>query len=53
MYFIVILIYRVGFESYQMGFACAVAWMLFVVIALLTLVMFKTQKWVVYLDEES
>ena len=53
MYFIVILVYNIGFNQYQMGFACAIAWLLFVVIAVLTLLMFKNQNWVHYGDEET
>ncbi len=53
MYFIVILVYRIGFTQYQMGFACAIAWMLFIIIAILTLLLFKTQNWVFYADEEN
>lgn len=52
MYFIVILIYNIGFNQYQMGLACAIAWMLFIIIALLTVAIFKTQGWVHYADED-
>ena len=52
MYFIVILVYRIGFENYQMGFACAIAWILFIVIGLLSIVVFKFSGWVHYGDEE-
>lgn len=53
MYFIVILVYNIGFNQYQMGFACAIAWLLFVIIALITLSMFRFQGWVHYMDEEN
>lgn len=33
------------------GLACAMAWVLFLIIAALTAVMFKTSKWVTYGDE--
>ena len=52
MYFVVVLVYRVGFEQYQMGFACAIAWLLFLVIALLSGIVFKFSGWVHYGDEE-
>lgn len=52
MYFVVVLVYRIGFEQYQMGFACAIAWLLFIVIALLSIVVFKFSGWVHYGDEE-
>ena len=31
-----------------MGYTCAMAWFLFVVIAILTGIIFKTSKWVFY-----
>ncbi len=36
-----------------MGYASAIAWLLFIIIAILTLVMFKTSRWVFYQDEEN
>ena len=36
-----------------MGLACAESWFLFVVIAVLTAVIFKTSKWVFYVEEEG
>ena len=38
----------INHREFNMGFACALSWMLFVVIALLTLVLFKRTKWVFY-----
>ena len=43
-------IYGTAFMSYDMGYACALAWFLFVIIGGLTLLAFKTSKWVYYGD---
>lgn len=49
LYFISIRIYETAFGgSYQYGLASAMGWLLFVVIALLTGIAFKTNKWVNY-----
>ena len=49
-YFISIRIYVTAFEGtvHQYGFACAMAWILFIIIAVLTGIMFKSSKWVFY-----
>jgi multiple sugar transport system permease protein len=44
-------IYGTAFKSYQMGYACALAWFLFLIVAFLTLLIFKTSKWVYYADD--
>lgn len=45
----VLYLYRQGFEYFQMGYASAIAWVLLVLIMLLTLVQFRLQKrWVHY-----
>mgnify|MGYP000896136808 CR=1 FL=1 len=45
------LIYKYGFEYYEMGIASALSWILFVIIMLLTFVQMKFQKkWVNYDD---
>lgn len=50
-YFISIRIYLTAFgEAHQYGLACSMAWLLFVIIGILTAVMFKTSKWVFYGD---
>ena len=47
--FYVYYLYREAFEFMRMGNACAIAWVLFVIIMILTAVMFKLQKkWVYY-----
>ncbi len=53
LYFISIRIYETAFGgSNQYGLACAMGWLMFAVIAALTLVMFKTSKWVNYGEGE-
>ncbi len=47
--FCVLYLYRLGFEQFRMGYASAVAWVLFFVILVLTLVVMRTSKlWVYY-----
>lgn len=49
--FIAIRIYITAFQDTfpgNYGLACAMAWILFVIIAALTLVMFKTGRWIQY-----
>ena len=49
--FYVYYIYREGFQNANMGYACALAWLLFLVILVLPLIVLKTQnKWVYYAD---
>ena len=38
-------------SSGRMGYACAQAWVLFAIILILTLILFKTSGWVFYSDE--
>ena len=40
--------YNTSFSQQSMGYACALSWVLFVVVALLTGVIFKSSKWVYY-----
>lgn len=42
------LIYTYGLSYWEMGLASAMAWFLFVIIMILTLLVFKTNKWVYY-----
>lgn len=53
LYFIAVRIYVTGFKHMKMGLACAEAWLLFVLVAACTLVMFKFSKWVFYSDDEN
>lgn len=47
----VLYIYQKAFKYYQMGYASALAWVLFVVILLATWLQFKYSKWVYYEGE--
>lgn len=52
LYFIAVKIYNEAFGSGgNMGYASAYAWLLFLIIAVLTAVTFKTSKWVYYGEE--
>lgn len=47
--FYVMYLFVRGFQYFDMGYACAMAWILFIIVALLTLVQFKlAPKWVHY-----
>lgn len=47
--FYVLYLYRYAFERFQMGYACALAWVLFAIILVFTLVQFRLAKhWVYY-----
>jgi multiple sugar transport system permease protein len=46
-------LYKTAFLYYQFGYASALAWVLFVGILLLTLLIFATSKWWVYYREEA
>lgn len=43
-------IYHEAFRRYNMSYACALAWVLVVVVGLITVLLFKTNKWVQYDD---
>lgn len=47
----VLYIYQKAFKYYQMGYASALSWVLFIVILLATWVQFKYSKWVYYEGE--
>lgn len=50
--FYAVYIYQVAFEFLRMGYASAMAWILLVIIGLITLILFKSQKyWVHYAGE--
>lgn len=50
--FYVLYLYRRGFENFQMGYASGMAWVLMLITALLTLLIFKTSsRWVFYESE--
>ena len=46
-----LLVYNYAFKSNEMGMACALAWVMFIAVALLTVIAFTSQKhWVYYAD---
>lgn len=48
-----LLIYRMAFKQSKMGYASAMSWLLFIIIAILTAIVFKTSnKWVFYENGE-
>lgn len=49
--FWVLLIFRRAFEDFQMGYASALSWVLFVAVGVVTGVIFRTSRWWVYYDE--
>ena len=52
--FWVLYMYKRGFESYDMGFASAMAWVMLIMVAVLTAIVFRTSgKWVFYQSEEA
>jgi multiple sugar transport system permease protein len=52
--FIVLYIYRQAFEYFHMGYAAALAWVLFAIVLVLTLLLMRSQKfWVFYLGERN
>ena len=44
-------IYDEAFRRYNMGYACALAWLLVIAVGLCTIVVFKTDKWVQYAND--
>ncbi len=50
----VLYLYRRAFTYFDMGYSCALAWILVAIIAVFTVIIFKTQKnWVYYESEEG
>lgn len=49
-----LLIYNAAFKNYEMGMASAMAWVLFVILLIFTVIAFLSQKyWVYYSDDEG
>ena len=47
-----LLVYNYAFKSYDMGMASALAWIMFIIVCILTIIAFTSQKkWVYYSDE--
>ena len=51
--FLTLNIYNEGIGRLNMGYACAQAWILFLIILMLTVVVFKTSGWVYYDDSRG
>ena len=51
--FYVYYIYREGFQNANMGYACALSWVLMIVIALITLLVFRVSNRVVYYESKG
>ncbi|WP_167388466.1 MULTISPECIES: carbohydrate ABC transporter permease [Blautia] len=48
-FFYSLMVYRTAFKQSRMGYSAAMSWIFFIIIAVLTLLVFKSQKkWVVY-----
>lgn len=46
-----LLVYNYAFKNNEMGMACALAWVMFIIVAILTVIAFTSQKrWVYYAD---
>ncbi|MBK8046633.1 MAG: sugar ABC transporter permease [Anaerolineales bacterium] len=50
--FYVLYLYRKAFQEFQMGYAAALAWVLFIVILLLTILVVRSGQWWVYYEGE-
>lgn len=49
-----LLVYSNAFKSYQMGMASAIAWLMFIIVMVLTIIAFISQKhWVYYSDDDG
>lgn len=51
--FYMLYVYRTAFQDQDMGYACALAWFLFVCIAVVSVVVFRTSRWWVYYEGEG
>ncbi len=50
--FFVLYLYRKAFQEFQMGYASALAWVLFLIILLLTILVVRSGRWWVYYEGE-
>ena len=50
--FLVLYLYRNGFEFFRMGYAALIAWILFAIVLLVTLVQFRLARYWVYYERE-
>jgi multiple sugar transport system permease protein len=51
--FLAVKIYETAFISMRMGYAAAISWVLFAIIALFTFIIFKFNRWVFYGEDAS
>ncbi|MFS8501010.1 MAG: sugar ABC transporter permease [Caldicoprobacter sp.] len=51
--FYALYLYRKAFQYYQMGYGCAMAWVMLVVVGILTALLFKTSKFWVYYEAKE
>jgi multiple sugar transport system permease protein len=51
--FFVLYLYRKAFQDFQMGYASALAWVLFLIILGLTLLVVRSGQWWVYYEGEQ
>jgi multiple sugar transport system permease protein len=50
--FYVLYLYRMAFENFRMGYASAMAWLLFIIILVFTMIQFRmSNRWVFYESE--
>jgi multiple sugar transport system permease protein len=52
LYMYAVMIYRKGILGDELGYACALAWLLLAVIGIITVVIFRTSSWVFYGEEQ-
>jgi multiple sugar transport system permease protein len=50
--FYVLYLYQIAFRNFQMGYASALAWVLFLLVLLLTLVAFRSSAWWVHYEDD-
>lgn len=50
--FLSVYIYNALFLRWDMGYACSLSWLLFIIIGVLTAIVFKTSRWVFYGEGE-
>jgi multiple sugar transport system permease protein len=49
--FYMLYVYRTAFKNQEMGYACALAWLLCILVALVSLVVFWSSRWWVYYED--
>jgi len=46
-------LYQTAFQQFKMGYASAMAWILFLIVLVATIVLFRTSSWVYYHAENT